>query len=181
MNSKKLTLLLPTLIVAVVVAFLVMALKNKDTNDQTNIQPKAFPTFVLNDLQTQQILTEKLFEQQKYTLLNIWASWCVVCKTEHPFLVELAEQGINIVGLNYRDNSQSAIAVLKKTGNPYQRVIYDEQGSLALNLGVVGTPETYLVDQQGMIIARFNGVLTENIWETIFATRITSLTNKKGS
>jgi len=181
MNNKKLVLLVPTIIVTLVVIFLISALNNKDTINQANIEHKAFPKFVLNELTSNQAISEQIFVQQEYALLNIWASWCVVCKTEHPFLLTLANQGIHIIGLNYRDNQQAALSVLEKTGNPYQQVIFDEKGALALDLGVVGTPETYLVNQQGIIIARFNGVLTESVWETIFADPINELSHNKGS
>jgi len=184
---KKLTLLMPTFIVAILITFLMMALNNKDATKQTPIQHKAFPDFQLPALATGEQLTESLFTEPLFTeslesgyrLLNVWASWCVVCKTEHDFLMKLAAQNIDIVGLNYRDNNHSASLLLNKMGNPYQQVIVDQQGSLALDLGVVGTPESYLVNNQGMIVARFNGVLTEQVWATVFAPNMKATINKK--
>lgn len=177
MHRKKLTLLLPSLIVASIVILLVMGLSSKNSLTREPMQPRIMPSFQLPSLQAGKLLTESLFSNQSnaYTLLNVWASWCVVCKTEHPFLITLAEQGVNIIGLNYRDDQQSAISLLAKTGNPYQQVIVDKGGKLALDLGVIGTPETYLIDDQGMIIAHFNGVLTPKVWEEIFKPIIKTL------
>lgn len=171
MNNKKLILILPTLIVAVMITLLLLGLADKGELKNASSQPKPFPSFQLNELQTGEQLTETLFTQQtndQYRLLNVWASWCIVCATEHPFLVTLAEQGVNIIGLNYRDKEKAASAVLSNTGDPYQQIIFDPNGKLALDLGVIGTPETYLVNKQGLIIGRYNGVLTATIWTSIF-------------
>lgn len=183
MINKKLILFVPAVSVAFIVLLLLMGLNNKGDLKQANVQARAIPPFQLNALQADTLLTEALFTETTgtkdttngYKLLNVWASWCIVCKTEHPFLLELASQGIEIVGLNYRDQPQAATAILIKTGNPYQQVIFDPTGSLALDLGVVGTPETYLVNKQGIIIGRFNGVLTPAVWETYFEPLITKI------
>jgi len=182
MTNKKITLFLPSLLVALFVILLMMALTNKSDNGQLTMRPKALPEFQLSALKTGKTLTRSLFTEplnNKYTLLNVWASWCVVCKVEHPFLLKLAEQGVTIVGLNYRDNQQSASSLLASAGNPYQQIIYDPKGSLALDLGVVGTPESYLIDPKGMVVARFNGVLNETIWDTHFHPIIAMLTDKQ--
>ncbi|WP_022943042.1 DsbE family thiol:disulfide interchange protein [Psychromonas hadalis] len=178
MRNKKLTLLLPSLVVVAMVILLIMGLNSKNSAKNERMQPKTIPSFELSNLYTDKPLTEALFinQQNDYKLLNVWASWCVVCKIEHPFLITLAEQGVNIVGLNYRDNQQSAISLLAKTGSPYQQVIFDGKGKLALDLGVIGTPETYLINKHGMIIARFNGVLTPKTWENIFKPLIKEIT-----
>ncbi|PJG82822.1 DsbE family thiol:disulfide interchange protein [Caviibacterium pharyngocola] len=101
-------------------------------------------------------------------LLNVWGSWCVYCKIEHPFLMRLTEQGIKIVGLNYRDKAQSAVEMLRKMGNPFVSVIDDSQGILALKLGVDGAPETYLIDGNGVIRYRHSGELNQEIWRQKF-------------
>ncbi|MCP5077813.1 MAG: DsbE family thiol:disulfide interchange protein [Psychromonas sp.] len=176
MTNKKLTLFLPLLIVAIVITIFLMALNSKNENNQVIIKPKPFPQFALTELQSGKSLSEKIFtssSNNKYTLLNVWASWCSVCKTEHPFLLKLAEQGINITGLNYRDDPQAAKSLLHKSGDPYQQIIVDDKGKLALDLGVIGTPESYLIDNQGMIVARVNGVLNQTVWEKRFLPVIT--------
>ena len=108
--------------------------------------------------QTQQAL------QGQVSLVNVWATWCVSCRVEHPYLVSLAQQGVNIIGLNYKDDTAAAQKWLQDLGNPYQFVIVDQDGRLGIDLGVFGAPETYLVDKRGMIRYRHVGVIDEKVW-----------------
>ena len=101
-------------------------------------------------------------------VLNVWASWCANCRAEHPLLSELAST-VPLYGLNYRDKSDAARAWLIQTGNPYRAVLADPDGKLALELGVYGTPETYLFDADGALLARHTGELTKGIWQRQFA------------
>lgn len=101
-------------------------------------------------------------------VLNVWASWCVNCRAEHPLLSELAGT-VSLYGLNYRDKGDAARAWLIQAGNPYRAVLADPDGKLALELGVYGTPETYLFDADGALLARHTGELTKGIWQRQFA------------
>ncbi|MFM5707526.1 DsbE family thiol:disulfide interchange protein [Aeromonas veronii] len=101
-------------------------------------------------------------------VLNVWASWCVNCRAEHPLLSELAGT-VPLYGLNYRDKGDAARAWLIQAGNPYRAVLADPDGKLALELGVYGTPETYLFDADGALLARHTGELTNEIWQRQFA------------
>ena len=95
-------------------------------------------------------------------LLNVWASWCSSCRVEHPLLVELARAGTaEIVGLNYKDTREEAHAWLSDHGNPYSQSIFDAAGDLGLDLGVYGVPETFVIDQHGIIRHKHIGPLTE--------------------
>ncbi|MGY3901771.1 DsbE family thiol:disulfide interchange protein [Aeromonas lusitana] len=104
-------------------------------------------------------------------LLNIWASWCPNCRAEHPLLTELAGS-VPLYGLNYRDHKEAARAWLREAGNPYRAVLADPDGRLALELGVYGTPETYLFGADGTLIARHTGELTREIWQRQFVPRL---------
>jgi cytochrome c biogenesis protein CcmG/thiol:disulfide interchange protein DsbE len=101
-------------------------------------------------------------------VLNVWASWCVNCRAEHPLLSELAAT-VPLYGLNYRDKGDAARAWLVQAGNPYRAVLADPDGRLALELGVYGTPETYLFDSDGTLLTRHTGLLTREIWLRQFA------------
>ncbi|UDN24674.1 DsbE family thiol:disulfide interchange protein [Aeromonas veronii] len=101
-------------------------------------------------------------------VLNVWASWCANCRAEHPLLSELAGT-VPLYGLNYRDKGDAARAWLIQAGNPYRAVLADPDGRLALELGVYGTPETYLFDADGTLLARHTGELTNEIWQRQFA------------
>lgn len=101
-------------------------------------------------------------------VLNVWASWCANCRAEHPLLSELAGT-VPLYGLNYRDKGDAARAWLIQAGNPYRAVLADPDGKLALELGVYGTPETYLFAADGALLARHTGELTNEIWLRQFA------------
>jgi cytochrome c biogenesis protein CcmG, thiol:disulfide interchange protein DsbE len=106
----------------------------------------------------------------KVWMLNVWASWCPPCKEEHPVLVELAKKNVvPIVGHNYKDTRSAAINVLTTTGNPYAISIFDEKGQAALDWGVYGAPETFLIDAQGIVRAKHVGPVTNEIIAEKFA------------
>ncbi|MFQ9122326.1 MAG: DsbE family thiol:disulfide interchange protein [Haemophilus parainfluenzae] len=99
----------------------------------------------------------EIFQQGKTILLNVWATWCPTCYAEHQYLNQLAKQGVTIIGLDYKDESPKAMKWLKDLGNPYSLVLKDEKGSFALDLGVYGAPETFIVDGKGVIHYRLAG------------------------
>jgi len=102
----------------------------------------------------------------KVWLLNVWASWCVSCRDEHPVLVELSKKGVlPILGLNYKDKGDEAQRWLKQFGDPYQLSVVDADGRIGIDYGVYGVPETYLIDTQGVIRYKQIGPLTQAILE----------------
>lgn len=103
-----------------------------------------------------------------YYLLTIWASWCEACVEEQTFLLQLARQGIPIIGVNYKDKPKDARAWLREWGNPYQSIGVDRQGAAAVDLGVYGAPETFLINPQGVIILRHVGLLNQQAWDQDF-------------
>jgi len=129
---------------------------------------KNFPDFSLPKLESQETVTGQDFSELPL-LLNVWATWCIACRVEHPFLMQLKEESVvKIYGLNYKDQREKAIKLLDQIGNPYEFSIFDQKGKLALDLGVYGAPETFLVDEKGVIKVRHVGVLTKEIWEKKF-------------
>lgn len=104
----------------------------------------------------------------RVVLLNVWASWCRTCDEEQAFLSTLAKQGVVIYGLNYKDDPIHAKQWLKKWGNPYVMVALDKKGTAALDLGVYGAPETFLIDAEGVIRYRYAGALNARVWRDIF-------------
>ena len=101
-------------------------------------------------------------------LLNIWASWCIACLVEHPFLTEIsANKELTLIGINYKDNLENAKKYLEKNGNPYDLSIFDYQGNYALKLGVTGAPETFLIID-GKIVKHRIGEINEKIWNDEF-------------
>ncbi len=108
----------------------------------------------------------------EYTLLNIWASWCEACTEEQAFLMQLSKQGMPIYGLNYQDQSEAARLWLRTWGNPFRAVGEDPAGRVAMDLGVYGTPETFLIDPHGIIQFRYAGVLNQTVWQKEFLPRM---------
>lgn len=97
-------------------------------------------------------------------LVNFWASWCQPCRVEHPMLEKLAAEGVVIHGINYKDKPEAAIKLLGELGNPYARIGADS-GPMALNWGVYGVPETYVIDGKGVVVLRWAGPITEDVLE----------------
>lgn len=123
------------------------------------------PQFQLKNLQDNELIFNS--DIQGDYIVNIWASWCITCRIEHPYLMNLSKQGMPIIGLNYKDERRDAIDWLEKYGNPYETVIHDLKGTLALDMGVTGAPETFLVNN-GEIVAHFQGEINPSIWEDVF-------------
>ena len=98
-------------------------------------------------------------------IVNYWASWCAPCRVEHPQLMRLAEEGLPIYGINYKDDSQKAIAFLEELGDPYVAIGADTAGRVAIDWGVYGVPETFVLDGAGKVVLRFAGPITESILE----------------
>ena len=128
---------------------------------------KPMPSFKLPTLEDEQTPVDASLFNDQVTLLNVWATWCVACRVEHPFLVQLAEQGVRIVGLNYKDDPAAAREWLEKLHNPYELSIIDADGRLGLDLGVFGAPETYVLDKTGTIRYKHVGVVDERVWQTM--------------
>ena len=98
-------------------------------------------------------------------LVNVWATWCYACRIEHAMLNQLNEQGVKVIGLNYKDESDKARQWLSELGDPYRLNIADRDGTVGLDLGVYGAPETYVLGPDGVIVHRHVGVLDEAVFE----------------
>ena len=152
---------------------------DKDPTDLPSaLVGEAFPEFMLPTLQDETKLVSQQDLQGQVLLVNVWATWCFACRIEHPNLNELAEQGVVIVGLNYKDQRNAAKLWLLERGNPYSFNIFDDQGSLGIDLGVYGAPETYLVDADGVIRHRRVGVVDKRVWDSEFSALYQELAGK---
>ena len=130
---------------------------------------RKIPDFTLSDLNKPHAVVTPSTILGRAVLLNVWASWCDACALEQTVLLQLAHMGVPIYGLNYKDSTTNALAWLKDWGNPYIAIGADEDGKVALDLGVYGAPETFLIDKHGVIRARHVGVLTKEVWQQMFA------------
>ena len=105
----------------------------------------------------------EIFELDKFYLLNIWASWCVPCRDEHPILMSLSKNNkLTIIGMNYKDNKKNAKSFLDELGNPYEKIILDKNGTNAIEWGAFGVPETFII-YNNKIIKKYIGPLNQEL------------------
>ena len=146
--------------------FLVLfkGLKNPNIYTPSIIYEKKIPNFrsQLFD-STAEINSDEIFIDDKFYLLNIWSSWCVPCRQEHPLLMTLKENDkIDIIGLNYKDNKKNAVKFLQELGNPYEKIFIDLDGTQAIEWGAYGVPESFLI-YNNEIIKKYIGPLNEDL------------------
>ena len=159
--------LLPFFVVIIfVIVFIVFYKGLKDTNIYTpdlNVK-KDIPIFNTKDFYSEKVLkSSDIFEFDKTYLLNIWSSWCVPCRQEHPLLMTLKQNDkIDIIGLNYKDNKKNAVKFLQELGNPYEKIFIDLDGTQAIEWGAYGVPESFLI-YNNEIIKKYIGPLNEDL------------------
>ncbi|MBJ6370689.1 DsbE family thiol:disulfide interchange protein [Sedimentitalea arenosa] len=123
------------------------------------------PAVVLTDLGGKPMFDDASLRDGEVKLVNYWASWCAPCRVEHPNLDLLREEGVTIYGVNYKDDPEKAIGFLEELGNPYAALGADPEGRMALDWGVYGVPETYVVDGEGVILLRVAGPVTQRVMD----------------
>ena len=130
---------------------------------------KNIPIFKAKDFNSNiYINSEKIFKEDTFYIVNIWASWCVPCRTEHPLLMVLSKNhSAKLIGLNYRDNLNNAKKFIKELGNPYSQILIDSDGILSVEFGAYGVPETFIIDKNKRIIRKFIGPISKEIVEEI--------------
>ncbi len=166
--NKKILFIPLVLFLALVVVFIVQLSRNADGEDPTKLESvlvgKSVPEFKLEDLAEPGKLYDQAIFKGEPLLLNVWATWCPTCYAEHQYLNKLAERGVKIIGLNYKDDRFKATGWLNDLGNPYLISLFDGDGMLGLDLGVYGAPETYLIDANGTIRYRHVGDVNSRNW-----------------
>jgi len=173
--------LIPLALFLVVVAFLAIGLGRDPHEVPSPLINKAAPTFRLPQLKdpTRTFSAEDM--RGKVWVLNVWASWCISCRDEHPLLVEYSKTGaVPIYGLNWKDKREDAIAWLAELGDPYVASVSDLDGRVAIDYGVYGAPETYVIDQNGVIRFKQIGPVTEDVWQGKFLPLVQQL-NREGA
>ena len=155
---------IPLLIFGVLLGFLAVGLSLNPREIPSPLINKPAPAFSLPalDAPDQKISAQDL--RGKVWVLNVWASWCVACRIEHPLLVEFSKAGmVPIYGLNYKDKRDDAIRWLVNFGNPYTRSLSDIDGLVGIEFGVYGVPETFVIDKQGVIRMKHIGPVTPEV------------------
>ncbi|OIM97285.1 thiol:disulfide interchange protein [Polynucleobacter sp. QLW-P1DATA-2] len=156
--------LIPLLLFVVLVGFLAVGLNLDPHEVPSPLINKPAPAFEVPQLgQANKTFSPASMKGQVW-VLNVWASWCVACREEHPVLVEIAKSGlVPLIGLDYKDKREDALAMLEKQGNPYLLSAFDANGRVGIDYGVYGVPETYVIDRAGVIRLKHIGPITPEI------------------
>ena len=162
----KLRYLIPLGIFIALVAFFAVGLVRDPREVPSPFIGKAAPAFKLQQLHEADRVFTPEDMKGKVWLLNVWASWCVSCRVEHPLLVEMSKKNlVPIVGLNYKDRREDGVQWLTKFGDPYALSAYDVEGKVGIDFGVYGVPETFVIDKQGVIRYKQIGPITPEALE----------------
>jgi len=162
--------LIPALAFAVLVGFFVVGLKRDPGEIPSPLIGKPAPAFALESLGDPAWKVGPSDFQGRPWVLNVWATWCVGCREEHSAMLAIArENRVPIMGLNWRDDRALALQWLSQLGNPYVSVAYDPEGHVAIDWGVYGAPETFLIDAGGRVVKKRIGPMTQEVWKRDFA------------
>ncbi|MBV7483592.1 DsbE family thiol:disulfide interchange protein [Bordetella sp. BOR01] len=161
---KRLLRVLPLILFLGIAALLYRGLFLDPARLPSALVGREFPDFSLPSLNDTARTLTRADILGKPALVNVWATWCPSCRQEHPVLNQLAHEGVVIYGVNYKDERLAAQHWLRTLHNPYRLNIEDAAGSLGLDLGVYGAPETFFIDARGVIREKFVGVIDETVW-----------------
>ena len=141
------------------------SLNNSNTYSPKINNKKNIPIFKAKDFNSSiYINSEKIFEEDIFYVVNIWASWCLPCRREHSLLMELSKsETVKLIGLNYRDNLDNAKKFINELGNPYSQILIDNDGTLGVEFGAFGVPETFIISRSKKIIKKFVGPISQEI------------------
>ncbi|HBB86897.1 MAG TPA: DsbE family thiol:disulfide interchange protein [Blastocatellia bacterium] len=157
---------IPLVLFILLVAFLAIGLRHDPHEVPSPLIDKPAPAFQLAQLKDPSRTFSAADMRGKVWLLNVWASWCVTCRDEHPLLLQYARSGaLPIYGLNYKDKREDALSWLGELGDPYVLSVSDNDGRVGIDYGVYGAPETYLIDRDGVIRFKQIGPVTPDIWQ----------------
>jgi cytochrome c biogenesis protein CcmG/thiol:disulfide interchange protein DsbE len=163
---RSLKFVIPLAVFIALAAFLAIGLTRDPREVPSPFIGKPAPQFRLEQLSDEKLAFGPGDMKGKVWLLNVWASWCVSCRVEHPLLVEMSTRKlVPIVGLNYKDKRAEGMQWLQRFGNPYSLSAYDVEGKVGIDYGVYGVPETFVIDKQGVIRYKQIGPITPEALE----------------
>jgi cytochrome c biogenesis protein CcmG/thiol:disulfide interchange protein DsbE len=176
---KSLRLVVPLVVFVVIVAFLWAGLWRDPREVPSPLIDKPAPAFELVQLQAPDKKLGTADMKGQVWLLNVWASWCVSCREEHPLLLELAKANVvPVIGLNYKDKNDAGLTWLRQNGDPYRLSVVDADGRVCIDWGVYGVPETFVVDKNGVIRYKQIGPVTVQALEQKILPLVRSLQNE---
>ena len=164
---------IPLILFLFIAVFLYFSLNSNSSKLPSPLLGKMFPNIEAKDFYSDEsVLLTDLFSDN-ISLVNVWASWCVTCRQEHQMMMKIANnKDLQLIGINYKDTRADGEKYLEVMGNPFDVIVFDPSGKIGLNLGVYATPETFLVNQQGVILYKHIGAIDSKIWEEGFIPHI---------
>ncbi|CAN5721030.1 DsbE family thiol:disulfide interchange protein [soil metagenome] len=164
--SRKLLFFVPPVLFVAFAVIAYVALTTPDTGIASALQGREAPTLAQTaQLRDDPAPSDAALRAAGVKLVNFWASWCAPCRAEHPFLTDLAEAGIDVIGVNYKDRPENALGFLAELGDPYSAIGADATGRTGLNWGLYGVPETFVIDGEGRVTHRHAGPITRDVLE----------------
>ena len=161
---RPLMLVPPLLFLVLVGVFLVGNFRENRNELPSTLVGRDAPQMELGSLEGRDAFDNENLRAGEVTLVNFWASWCPPCRAEMPFFADLTAQGFTIYGVNARDDPANAQAFLDELGNPFEGIGTSRDGRAAIDWGVYGMPETFVVDGEGRVVTRYAGEVTERVW-----------------
>jgi cytochrome c biogenesis protein CcmG, thiol:disulfide interchange protein DsbE len=172
----RLRYLVPIVALGILIPIFVIGLQRDPSEVPSPYLGKPAPKFSLPSVEDPAVIVSSEDYQGQIALVNVWATWCVGCRHEHDFLLTLARsEDVPIYGLNWRDDREEAVLWLQQLGNPYVASAFDADGSVGIDWGVYGAPETFLIGPDGTVLHKHLGPLAEESWERDFVPKIAAV------
>ena len=168
--------IIPLVIFIIIGIFLFLSLNSNPNKLPSPLIGKMLPELEGKDFYTNEKVKLNDLMDNELTLVNVWASWCITCRKEHQMIMNIAKnESLQLIGINYKDQKKDGQKYLKIMGNPFDEIIFDPEGRIGMELGVYATPETFLINKDGLIVYKHIGEITPEVWNQNFLVQLKTL------
>ena len=168
--------IIPLVIFIIIGIFLFLSLNSNPNKLPSPLVGKMLPELEGKDFYTNEKVKLNDLMDNELTLVNVWASWCATCRKEHQMIMNIAKnESFKLIGINYKDQKKDGQKYLEIMGNPFDEIIFDPEGRIGMELGVYATPETFLINKDGLIVYKHIGEITPEVWNQNFLVQLKTL------
>ena len=168
--------IIPLVIFIIIGIFLFLSLNSNPNKLPSPLIGKMLPELEGKDFYTNEKVKLNDLMDNELTLVNVWASWCATCRKEHQMIMDIAKnESFQLIGINYKDQKKDGQKYLEIMGNPFDEIIFDPEGRIGMELGVYATPETFLINKDGLIVYKHIGEITPEVWNQNFLVQLKTL------